>query len=246
MLDFPEASSILDCLLFKKQFQERVVAISDQLMKLDGACEDVRSSVRLKKVMKTILKVGNQMNADSDEKSHGFSLDSLLKLQSAKAFDKKTSILQYVIMIIDRNDGDWLKFPEDLAHVGTSAKVSFESLLGEKEALEKDLEKMKTVVGQEVQRGVAIDLSTVGFISEAVRKFQELETTNNAVNDRFLGLLEYFGEDPSMSSTDFFATLHRFMTEFVKERKKYMDEKKAKHRSATPISLRKRQLDVRH
>eukprot|EP00605_Chrysophyceae_sp_TOSAG23-4_P001859 GSChrysophyteH1.ASY1.ANO1.2051.1 assembled CDS len=239
MLDFPEATSILDCLLFKKQFQERAVAISDQLMKLDGACEDVKSSVRLKKVMKTILKVGNQMNADSDEKSHGFRLDSLLKLQSAKAFDKKTSILQYVIMIIDRNDGDWLKFPEDLAHVGTSAKVSFESLLGEKEALEKDLEKMKTVVGQEVQRGVAIDLSTVGFISEAVGKFQDLETTTNAVNDRFLGLLEYFGEDPSMSSTDFFATLHRFMTEFVKERKKYMDEKKAKLRNATPASSTK-------
>ena len=32
----------------------------------------------------------------------GFSLDSLLKLNSAKAFDKKTSILQYIIVIIQR------------------------------------------------------------------------------------------------------------------------------------------------
>jgi len=61
------------------------------------ACDDVKMSLRLKKVLKTILKVGNQMNDGADHL--GFTLDSLLKLQSAKAYDKKTSILQYVIML---------------------------------------------------------------------------------------------------------------------------------------------------
>ena len=47
--------------------------------KILDACEDVRKSLRLKKVLKTILKVGNQMN-DGDD-NLGFSLDTLLKLQ---------------------------------------------------------------------------------------------------------------------------------------------------------------------
>ena len=42
----------------------------------------------------------------------GFTLDSLQKLNSAKAFDKKTSVLQYVITLIFRNDPDCLQFPE--------------------------------------------------------------------------------------------------------------------------------------
>ncbi len=234
MLDFPSAPSILDCLLFKKQYAERADVIERDLLQLENACNDVKSNRRLKKVMKTILKVGNQMNADNDtnEKSHGFSLDSLLKLQSAKAFDKKTSILQYVIMIIHRNDEDCLQFPEDLAHVGVLAKVGLESLRAEKEALDNELGLSKAVVAREVQRGGSIDLSTVGFVSEAVQTSKHLDSTLNQVNETFLGLLSYFGEEPGMPSSEFFATLHRFITEFIKDRKIHFDNKKKEERAA--------------
>ena len=41
-------------------------------------------------------------------------MDALLKLPTAKAFDKKTTILQYVIMVLDRNDASALDFPAQL------------------------------------------------------------------------------------------------------------------------------------
>ena len=232
MLDFPTAPSILDCLVFKKQYAERADAIREQLLKLEEACNDVKSSWRLKKAMKTILKVGNQMNADGNEKSHGFSLDSLLKLQSAKAFDKKTSILQYVIMLIDRNDEDCLQFPEDLAHVGVIARVGLESLGVEKDALDKELEQSRSVVAREVERGGSVELSTVGFISEAGQKSMHLDATMKQVHETFKDLLHYFGEEESLPSNEFFTTLHRFITEFVNERKKYIDQKKKEEREA--------------
>jgi len=87
MLDFDDAASRINCMMFKKHFAARVDEIMDMIRKIANASNDVRSSARLKKVLKTILKVGNQMN---DGEGHvGFTLDSLLKLQSAKAFDKK-------------------------------------------------------------------------------------------------------------------------------------------------------------
>ena len=57
------------------------------------------------------------------EEHAGFTLDSLLKLQSAKAFDKKTSVLQFVITLIYRNDENCLSFPDDLANVGNASRL---------------------------------------------------------------------------------------------------------------------------
>ena len=45
------------------------------------------------------------------------SMDSLLKLNTSKAFDKKTSVLQYVITLLFRNDLDALLLTEDLKSV---------------------------------------------------------------------------------------------------------------------------------
>ncbi len=63
-----------------------------------GACDDVKLSAKFKKVLKTILKVGNTLNDGVN--SRAFSIESLLKLQATKAFDNKTSILHYVIMVM--------------------------------------------------------------------------------------------------------------------------------------------------
>ena len=69
--------------------------------------------LRFKKVLKTILKIGNQLNdQEGAERQAGFTVDSLLKLQNAKAFDKKTSILQYVVTLIHRSDVNCLYFNE--------------------------------------------------------------------------------------------------------------------------------------
>ena len=51
------------------------------------------------------------------ESNMGFTMDSLLKLNTSKAFDKKTSVLQYVITLLFRNDLDALLLTEDLKSV---------------------------------------------------------------------------------------------------------------------------------
>jgi hypothetical protein len=138
MLGFDDAPSRIKCMIYKQMFKGRVLECRAKLSKIENACDDVKLSARLKKVLKTILKVGNQLNDGEEHK--GFTLDSLLKLQSAKAFDKKTSILQYVIMLIFRNDPDCLRFNEDLKHVSEASRLTFESVAAEKSALKDEFD----------------------------------------------------------------------------------------------------------
>lgn len=54
----------------------------------------------------------------------GFTLDSLLKLNTAKAFDKKTSILHYLVILAKRNDPTLLDFKDVRVTPDTSASAS--------------------------------------------------------------------------------------------------------------------------
>lgn len=118
------------CMIFKQQFKGRYTECSEKLKKVEQACDDVKMSGKLKKVLKTILKVGNQLNEGEDHK--GFTVDSLLKLNSAKAFDKKTSVLQYVVKLILRNDEEALKFPEELKNIAEASRFGLDGIISDK------------------------------------------------------------------------------------------------------------------
>jgi len=83
MLEVPNAAAKFDCMLFKTLFQSRLDEIMGEIVKLNDASEEVRSSERLRKLMAIILTVGNQINTGGEGNSQaaGFSLDALLKLE---------------------------------------------------------------------------------------------------------------------------------------------------------------------
>ena len=89
----------------------------------------------------------------------GFTLDSLLKLQAAKAFDNKTTILNYVIKLIHRNDATCLYFPEDLVHVSEASRLIFDSVTGERKMLragyDSFAEVIKALKAEEAARAAA-------------------------------------------------------------------------------------------
>jgi len=130
-------------MLFKLQLDQRISEIKNMVSKIENACDDVKLSLRFKKLLKTILKVGNQLNDGAD--NVGFTVDSLLKLQSAKAFDNKTSILQYIITLLYRNDTSVLYFTEDLLRVADAARISMESILNERSLITNQFKKSKVI-----------------------------------------------------------------------------------------------------
>ena len=81
MMKVPNASEKFDCMLFETSFQHRIEEIKESIFTLTQACDDVKESSRLRKLMAMILTVGNQINTGgSGNLAAGFTLDALSKL----------------------------------------------------------------------------------------------------------------------------------------------------------------------
>ena len=97
----------LGALLFARQLPQLRAAARENARATRAACEEVLGSRRLRRLLTIVLKIGNTLNAGGSAPTvEAFTLDSLLKLEHAKAFDNRTTILQYLVAVIERHERD--------------------------------------------------------------------------------------------------------------------------------------------
>lgn len=85
MMKVDNAASKFDCMIFRVQFKGRIDEIIEGINIVNKACDEVRSSDRLRKMMAMILTLVNQINTGGDGNlAVGFSLDALLKLNEVR------------------------------------------------------------------------------------------------------------------------------------------------------------------
>mmetsp|Transcript_3581 Transcript_3581/g.5570 ORF Transcript_3581/g.5570 Transcript_3581/m.5570 type:complete len:1660 (+) Transcript_3581:100-5079(+) len=231
MLDCENAAKKIKCIIYKQQFRGRLTEITNCISKVENACDDVKLSVKLKKVLKTILKVGNQMN---DGEAHaGFTVDSLLKLQNAKAFDKKTSILQYVIRLIHRNDETCLQFPDDLVHLVDADRLSVDHIVSEYNSLCQSQSSCKAIVDDiSAGNGSESVASMEQFLTASQRLIDDVNSSIQTMREKYQSVLAYFGEEANMQSQEFFSTLEKFVRAFEEEREAVERQRRAEEKSA--------------
>ena len=81
MMEVEEAAQKLDAMMFRSVFKSRCEDITAATKTLNLACDELRSSEKLRKLMAVILTVVNQINTGGEGKAAmGFTLDALLKL----------------------------------------------------------------------------------------------------------------------------------------------------------------------
>jgi Formin Homology 2 Domain len=87
LMDVPNVASKLEALLFRSLFSSRFQDVADAVSVLNAACDELRSSDRLRKLMAMILTVVNQINTGGEGNvAMGFTLDALLKLNEVSIF----------------------------------------------------------------------------------------------------------------------------------------------------------------
>lgn len=134
MMRLSVSSKILTCMSFQKQFAERIAGLQTNLSLIETACNELTSSVKLKKVLKVILKVTNQLNADH-EPVKGITIDSLVNLRQLKAQDKKTTVLQYVFRVIQKHDIACLDFTSEMVSLEGASRLTLDGIISEKAVL---------------------------------------------------------------------------------------------------------------
>ena len=87
---------------------------------IQKSCDELLNSVRLRQLLGIVLNIGNRLNTAGPTrkgKVGAFTMKSLLKLNQAKAFDRKTTFLHYVALIVQRHNEALCCFKDDLPNV---------------------------------------------------------------------------------------------------------------------------------
>ena len=106
----------------------------------------------------------------------------------AKAFDKKTSVLHYLVRLVKRNDKDLLTVLSDLVHVKQAELVVLSSLCNELKALKDEIDPIhQTIVKQaekleEAGQIVPLSLQELKEQKTTVRKSDNIPQYNRVVH----------------------------------------------------------------
>jgi len=168
----------------------------------------------------------------------------------AKAFDKKTSVLQYLVKLVKNNEPDLLNVHEEMPSIGPAESVVVETLVSELKELKEQLQHVKataTAEGKRIRDGKRVGpaLTALDRLRQQKTKIKDVEGVNmynqtetiqltimekfvlyaekrtkeafsriEEVQENFKGVLTYFGENPTMTSSDFFGTMNKFVAAF--------------------------------
>ncbi|CAJ1944821.1 unnamed protein product [Sphenostylis stenocarpa] len=189
-----------------------------------GRCEQIRNSVKLKRIMQTILSLGNALNQGTARGSAiGFRLDSLLKLTETRARDKKMTLMHYLCKVLVDKLPEVLDFSNDLSDLEPAAKVldfSETLLFKEMQAINKGLEKVVEELSTAENDGPISETfrkKLKEFLGSAEAEVRSLASLYSSVGRNVDALILYFGEDPSRCSLEQVAsTLLNFTRMFNK------------------------------
>ena len=154
MMTVKHAKRKVRALLFKLQFSSCIESLEQDAAMVESACDDLINSVRLRKLLGIVLNIGNRLNtagSTSKSKAGAFTLESLLKLSQAKAFDRKTTFLHYIVLVVQRNNELLLRFKDDLPTVMKADKVYWDQVVSDLEEVENQLENVRRVALHQAQ-----------------------------------------------------------------------------------------------
>ncbi|KAJ0536344.1 putative formin, FH2 domain-containing protein [Helianthus annuus] len=201
LMKVPRVESKLRVFLFKIQFNTQLSEFKKSLNTVNSACDEVRTSVKLKEIMKRILYLGNTLNQGTARGSAvGFKLDSLLKLTDTRASNSKMTLMHYLCKVLASKSPDLLDFHVDLVSLESATKIQLKSLAEEMQAILKGLEKVKQELGASANDGPVSEVfhKTLNeFIGFAESEVMSVNNLYNVAGRNADALALYFGEDPA-------------------------------------------------
>ncbi|XP_071694434.1 putative formin-like protein 15b [Rutidosis leptorrhynchoides] len=218
LMKVPRMETKLNCFLFKFQFNTQVAQFSQSLNIVLSVCDEVRNSTRLKRIMQTILCLGNELNQRTAS-AVGFKLHSLLKLSHTRSSTSNMTLMHYLCKIFAENLPDLLNVHEDLVSLEDATKIQFNILSNEIQALISGLNKVKQELEACANDGpISEDFHQAlkEFIGHADAKVIGVEYFYRLVGRKAGALPVYFGEDPGFPFEQVILTLFKFVRDFRK------------------------------
>lgn len=201
MMRVPRMEAKLRVFSFKILFVSQIKDLRTNLDIVNDASKEVRESAKLRRVMQTILSLGNALNSGTARGSAiGFKLDSLLKLTDTRARNSKMTLMHYLCKVIAEKLPDLLDFDKDLPNLEPATKIQLKSLAEEMQSVSKGLEKVEQELSVSENDGPASEgfrKALKEFLTTAEADVRSLASLYAEVGRNADSLAQYFGEDPT-------------------------------------------------
>eukprot|EP00742_Colponemidia_sp_Colp-10_P015565 GILJ01017777.1.p1 GENE.GILJ01017777.1~~GILJ01017777.1.p1 ORF type:complete len:492 (-),score=79.56 GILJ01017777.1:28-1359(-) len=243
MYKVPRLKQRIEAFIFKRQFNNKIEEIDQDLTTIQKATDQVRDSVRFQSLLQYILYVGNYLNQGSGQPARGISLSSLDKLTDVKANDKKQTILHFLINCFEKSKPELLNFAEDITDVQFAKTVDLEGIAAEVRELENGMKvvqrELQTDATPKAENGDVQPADTVQdtfkqsmdvFASRAQALLSSLSDRLAKLRADFSACKKFYAEDDSVKTEPFFNRISIFIHSFesVKKERAEVLEKELK------------------
>ncbi|KAF9105603.1 hypothetical protein BGX27_009549 [Mortierella sp. AM989] len=223
IMDIPRLSERVSSMIFRRRLEIDVGELKPEMDVLRLTIEELHNSKRLKSLLKTVLLIGNHLNATSFRgNAYGFQLDALLKIRDTKGVEGakpgSNTLLHYLAKSIHAKDPSLLKFLEEVPHLEAAARISVPTLMNSVNSLVAGMNQIREEI--RVLRKIRISPLNDHF-TDVMEKFadsneegiQKIVEVGQGLEQDLKKLLIFYGEDPSSTKPEeFFGMLVSFST----------------------------------
>jgi hypothetical protein len=189
------------------------ISLTD-VRRIEKACDDLLNSCLLPELLGIVLNIGNRLNTagrGNKPEVHAFSIKSLLRLHQMKTFDKKTTLLHYIVRVAKENNVAVLNFTDDLRSVSEADNINLNERISELDRIGNQLDKLRKLSNIMADEGRL--LSTNEFALSATEKVSQLRELVDTVEKKFSRLLKYLCET-KMQPHELFEIINTFCRTF--------------------------------
>ncbi|SAM01118.1 hypothetical protein [Absidia glauca] len=221
MMKIPRLKERIENMLFRATFWERYQQLHQQMTAVFDASLSLKHARNFKKLLHLILLLGNFLNGQTYRGgAFGFKIASINKLIDTKGATSSTTLLHFLVDIVEQNFPIISDFLEELEDCGKAYKVprteinnEFRELESGLEALEKELKQHQDNIDSSDLFGEVMER----FYLEATIEFNRVYLLRDKMNESYEQVVRFYGEDSvTMPPDEFFGIFKTFTTTWEK------------------------------
>ncbi|KAM4750571.1 FH2 domain-containing protein 1 [Anableps anableps] len=199
LIQVPRFEVRIEAMVLREEFLPCSAVMSHDIDVIRAATEELMNCEELHAILHLVLQAGNIMNAGGYAgNAVGFKLSSLLSLADTKANKPGMNLLHFVAMEAKKKDEKLLKFPENLQHVQSAARISVENIELEFSSLYVRIKSLE----EKVQGDEQLQLQLEPFLQSSGQTLQDLKRRRLDLRKEGNTLIDFFCEDKDTFKLD--------------------------------------------
>jgi len=208
----PRVAERIRLFSFKQRFDSLLQDSQFKLVQLENAIAKLMSSHSLRKVLEIVLAIGNYMNGGTrNGGKYGFRLSTLNKLRSTKSSDTKTTLLYYMVVLMETHYASAMQFGTELSNMAAATRVELAFLKQDVSSIMKQCRaitaSLKSVPAKPED---AYNRVMSKFITAATKTSAKLQERINMVTTSVVELAMFYGEPPKTDLEEIIKIFYNF------------------------------------